>query len=189
MSTPTPPTPEILTQIANEGFEALVAKGIHAMLFRIERQGTGYRTDTTKNLLYGYPIGNFTKGEESVESEEFQDQIRGGSYKNHVAGAIDAGDITFNAYFDVNVGKPDIEGVVNSTVFTPQFALILARKKSDTMLEGFFSAGVNYLGGNDIKGDYGKVIATSLKFKISGKPTYGKKVGEIAMSLYRAGAQ
>jgi len=72
-------------------------------------------------------------------------------------------------------------------VFTPQFLLILARKKSDTVLEGFFSAGVNYAGGNDIKGDYGKVIGSSLKFKITGEPKVGyEEVGDFPLSVYNA---
>ena len=56
-------------------------------------------------------------------------------------------------------------------------------------LQGFLAAGVNYKGGKDIKGDYGKVIKTSLKFEISGESKQGyDKVGIIAMSLYKAGA-
>ena len=74
-------------------------------------------------------------------------------------------------------------------VITPQFVLILARKKSETVLQGFFNAGVNYMGGMDIKGDYGKAIGSSLNFKITGAATFGyNDVGEIDMSLYTAGA-
>jgi hypothetical protein len=110
-------------------------------------------------------------------------------HKQKIAGAIDPGDITFDAYFDPNFGKPEIEGVVNSMVFTPQFVLYLARKKSATKLEGFFSAGVNYAGGNDIQGDLGKSMRTTLKFAITGEPKYGyANVGEIDMALYKAGS-
>jgi hypothetical protein len=76
-------------------------------------------------------------------------------------------------------------GQINSTVITPQFMLILAKKKSDTVLEAFFAAGVNYSGGNDLKGDYGKIIGSSLKFKISGEPKVGfAACGEIPMTWY-----
>ena len=181
-------TPTVITQIANENFEALVSKGIHAMLFALKRIGGTVQADTSVNLLYGYPIGGFTKGEESAEQEEFQDQIRGGIYKTFVGGAIDPGDIIFNAYFSPTMGKPEIEGAINSTIITPQFVLLLARKQSDTLLQGFLAAGVNYSGGNDIKGDYGKIIGSSLKFKASGKPSFGyEEVGTLPMSLYNAG--
>jgi hypothetical protein len=180
------PPNDVATQLGNERFEALVAKGIHAILFAVTPSGT----DKTRNLLHGYPVGGFQTSGETADMEEFQDQIRGGNYKTYIGGAIDPGDITFNAYFAPTMGKPEIEGVINSTVLTPQFILQLARKQSDTMLQGFFAAGVNYLGGNDIKGDYGKVIGSSLKFKISGEPLVGyAKVGPIAMSLYTAGVQ
>ena len=182
-------TPEIFTQIADEGFEALVSKGIHVLLFPMRRVDGKIQVDTSKNLLYGYPVGGFNTSGETVEQEEFHDQLRGGANKMFIAGTTDPGDITFNAYFDPNMGKPKIEGVVNSMVVTPQFALALARKKSDSMLEGFLCGGVNYLGGYDIKGDLGKKIGSSLKFKFTGTVLYGyEKVGDIAMSLYRAGA-
>ena len=170
-----------MTQLGNERFEALVSKGIHALLFPVTRDGV----DTSKNLLYGYPIGGFNTSGDTVESEDFQDQILGGMYKTKISGAIDPGDITCNAYFAPEMGKPKIEGVVNSMVMTPQFILILARKKSATMLEGFFAAGVNYGGGNDTKGDYGKAIGSSMKFNISGEPKVGyDEVGDIPMDLY-----
>ena len=175
--------PEFMTQLASERFEALVSKGIHAILFPVTKTGV----NTTKNLLYGYPVGSFTSSGETVEMEDFQDQIRGGMSKTFIAGQADQGDISFEAYFSPEMGKPKIEGVVNSMVVTPQFILTLARKKSDTTLEGFFSAGVNYAGGNDIKGDLGKAMKTSLKFKITGEVLVGyEEVGEIAMSLYNA---
>jgi hypothetical protein len=183
------PTPQIFTQITDEGFEALVSKGIHALLFPVHRVGSNFQADTSVNLLHGYPIGNFTKGEESTDQEEIQDQIRGGDYKIFVPGATDPGDLTFNAYFPPAKGKPDVEGAVNSLVITPQFVVMLARRQSATTLHGFLVAGVNYSGGVDIQGNYGNVIGTSLKFKLSGKPIYGfDKVGTIPMSLYNAGA-
>jgi len=177
------------TQIANEAFEALVSKGIHAILFPLVRGSNGIEVDKTRNLLYGYPVGNINGSGENVESEEFQDQIRGGNYKQKIGGVIDPGDITFDAYYDPNKGKPAIEGVVNSMAFTPQFILALARKKSPTTLDGFFLAGVNYAGGNELKGDLGKAFKTSLKFAISGEPKTGyAQVGEIPMSDYLAGS-
>ena len=183
------PINEIMTQIEGESFEALVSKGIHAILFPLKRVGLNVTTDKSKNLLYGYPVGGFNTSGENVDQEEFQDQIRGGDYKTFLPGATDPGDITFNTYFAPTLGKPDIAGVVNSMVITPQFILALARKQSDTVLQGFFLAGVNYAGGNEIKGDYGKAIGSSLKFKISGKPTVGyDEVGTFPMSLYEAGA-
>ena len=170
-----------MTQLGNERFETFVSKGIYALLFPVTRDGV----DTTKNLLYGYPVGSFNMSGETVEMEDFQDQIRGGMNKTFIAGQTDPGDITFDAYFTPEMGKPPIEGVVNSMVFTPQFILTLARKKDATTLEGFFSAGVNYAGGNEIKGDLGKAMKTSLKFKITGETLVGyDKVGDIDMSLY-----
>jgi len=174
----------VLTQIAGDAFEALVAKGIHVMLFPLKRQGANIVTDTTTNLLKGYPIGSITTGGESVDSEEFQDQLRGGMHKTKIAGAIDSGDITLKAYFNPAGGKPKIAGIVDSVTFTPQFALVLARKSGE-VLQGFFSAGVNYAGGNDIQGEYGKVIGSSLKFNISGEAKFGyEEVGTFPMSLY-----
>jgi hypothetical protein len=42
----------------------------------------------------------------------------------------------------------------------------------------------------EIKGDLGKAIKSSLKFAITGEPKFGyKAVGDIAMSVYKAGAQ
>jgi hypothetical protein len=183
------PPPDVFTQITSEGFEALVSKGIHVLLFRVHRVGGVIQTDKSVNLLCGYPVGGFNTSGESVDSEDFQDQIRGGMHKTKVGGAIDPGDITFNAYFDPNRGKPEIEGVVNSMSITPQFVLALARKKSSTQLQGFFAAGVNYAGGMDIKGDYGKIIGSSLKFAITGEPKFGHDaVGTFPMSDYTAGA-
>jgi hypothetical protein len=180
---------QIITQVANEAFEALVAKGLHAMLFPLKRQGANIVTDTSVNLLKGYPIGSINSSGDSADSEEFQDQLRGGMYKTKIGGAVDPGDITFKAYFAPTMGKPKIEGIVNSMVFTPQFLLILARKQSDTELQGVFSAGVNYAGGNDIQGEYGKVVGSSLKFQITGEPKVGyNEVGTFPMSLYNGEA-
>ena len=42
--------------------------------------------------------------------------------------------------------------------------------------------------GFDIKGDYGKIIGSSLKFKVTGEPKSGyDEVGKVAMSLYTGG--
>ncbi|MCL2710771.1 MAG: hypothetical protein FWE95_07810 [Planctomycetaceae bacterium] len=181
---------DVMTQVADDNFEALVSKGIHAILFPLKRGTNGaIELDKSKNLLHGYPIGGFDSTGDTVESEEFQDQLMGGNFKNFIGGAIDAGEITFNAYFAPTKGKPKIEGVVNSMVIVPQFVLSLARKKNETTLEGFFTAGVNYGGGNDIKGELGKALKTSLKFKITGEPKVGyDEVGEIPMSDYTAGS-
>ena len=172
---------DLLTQLGNEKFEAFVSKGIHALLFPVTREGV----DTTRNLLYGYPVGGFNTSGDTVDQEEFQDQIRGGMNKTFLPGLIDPGDITFNTYFTPDKGKPEIPGVVDSMVMTPQFILILARKKG-AGLEGFLSAGVNYASGNDLKGDYGKTIGSSLKFKITGEVKSGyAAVGPVSMELYR----
>ncbi|MDR2757618.1 MAG: hypothetical protein LBC20_18160, partial [Planctomycetaceae bacterium] len=82
--------------------------------------------------------------------------------------------------------KPDVAGVVNSTVTSPQFILILAiQHTTETLLQGFFAAGVNYAGGNDIKGDYGKTMGSSMKFKITGTPKWGfTEVGTFNKTLY-----
>ena len=179
----------IITQIEDESFEALVSKGIHAILFALKRQNGQITTDKTKNLLYGYPVGGFNTSGDTVDMEEFQDQIRGGMNKTFLPGAVDPGDITFTTYFAPALGKPPIEGAINSTVIIPQFILALARKQSDTVLQGFFLAGVNYAGGCEIKGDYGKAIGSSIKFKITGSLTVGyNSVGPIPMALYTAGA-
>ena len=181
---------DIFDLLSEDAFEALVSKGIRVILYPIKRQSDGsLEVDKSKNILYGYPVGGFNTSGESVDSQEFQDQLRGGMYKSKIGGQIDPGEITFDAYFDPTHGKPDIEGIVNSMSITPQFVLALARKKSETMLEGFFAAGVNYAGGFDIKGDLGKTIGSSLKFAITGEPQFGYDfVGEMPMSMYTAGS-
>ncbi|GHT28041.1 hypothetical protein FACS18942_08080 [Planctomycetales bacterium] len=79
-------------------------------------------------------------------------------------------------------------------MFTPQFILMLGIYPADTplgtvpaTLDGFFAAGCNYAGGGDIKGDYGKVIGSSLKFKLTGQVKIGTaEVGSIDYQLYTA---
>jgi hypothetical protein len=164
---------------------AMVSKGIHALLFKI---GADEQPDITKNILYGYTVGGITSGGDTVDSEEFQDQLAGGTNKTFIAGAIDPGDFTINTYLNPTKGKPKIDAVKDSLVITPQFMLILATTGGTSgALKGFWAAGVNYNGGNEIKGDYGKIIGSSLKFKASGEVKVGfTEVGLIPMALYEA---
>jgi hypothetical protein len=206
--------PEIInTQIdklTEQAFQALVSKGIYALLFATKYDTASKKivADTSKNILYGYKVGGFNTSGDSADSEEFQDQLSGGFFKSFIGGAIDGGDFSFNSYFAPDKPKPKITGIVRSTVITPQFILILAIEHEDEdKLQGFFASGINYLGGNDIKGDLGKAIGSSMKFKISGKPLWGfgdpdavkendesdadfaerKGVGVLQKSLYEAG--
>ncbi|MDR1270633.1 MAG: hypothetical protein LBK82_14015 [Planctomycetaceae bacterium] len=178
--------PDVVTQLEKQSFEALVSKGIYALLFPMINDGEGIKADISNNVLNGYPVGGITSGGDSADSEEFQDQLMGGEFKTFIGGAIDPGDVTFNTYFSVEKGRPQISGVRNSRVITPQFILILAiQSETDGKLQGFFAAGVNYSGGNDIKGDYGKIIGSSLKFKITGSVKAGATaVGLIDKELY-----
>jgi hypothetical protein len=158
----------------------------------MEKVGADIKIDSTKNILNGYPVGTFNSGGESVDSEEFQDQLSGGNYKAFLGGAIDGGDITFNTYFEPSKGKPNIPGIVKSKIITPQFTLILAIVNTiqagtgDILtLQPFYASGVNYSGGAELKGDLGKAIGSSLKFKISGEPIMGTTdLDPIAYSYY-----
>ena len=169
-----------------QAFEALVAKGVYCLLFPLKVTGGNMINDTTENLLNGIPIGNITIGDETPEQEEFQDQLAGGLYKTFAGGSIDPGDLNLTSYFAP--GKPPlkIQGVVNSTVIIPQFTFIAAVQDTDPMkLQAFFAAGVNYNGGQGIQGDFGKIIKSNLKFKISGKPLRGfQAAGKLDKSLY-----
>ena len=177
--------PGVFAEVQNRAFKALVSKGIYALLFPLKEVNGEIIVDTSENLLNGYPVGGFTGSGETVDSEEFQDQLMGGVYKNFVSGAVDPGDIGFTTYFTPAKGKPDLAKVVNSQVFTPQFLLILAVNQDDNTLQGFFSGGVNYAGGNDLKADYGKIISSSFKFKITGEPNWGfAKCGSFPKSMY-----
>ncbi len=176
----------VIKELEMQHFEAIVSKGIRGLLFSMIHDGTKAKADTTKNILNGYPIGGITTSGDSVDSEEFQDQLMGGEFKSFVAGAIDGGDVTLTTYFNVAKGRPPITGIRHSRVITPQFILILATTcTTPGKLQGWFAAGVNYNGGNEIKGDYGKIIGSSLKFKISGTVKVGApNVGLIDESLY-----
>jgi hypothetical protein len=178
--------PDVVAQLEKQSFEALVSKGIYAMLFPMIHDGTERKADISNNLLNGYPIGGITSGGDSTDSEEFQDQLMGGEFKTFIQGATDPGDVTFNTYFNLEKGRPPITGIRNSRVITPAFILILAiESETADKLQGFFVAGVNYSGGNDIKGDYGKIIGSSLKFKITGSVKVGATaVGLIDKALY-----
>jgi hypothetical protein len=179
-------TPDIVTELEKQSFEALISKGIYGLLFLMIHDGDTIKADISENLLNGYPVGGITGGGDSVDSEEFQDQLLGGDYKTFVRGAVDPGDVTFNTYFSMEKGKPKLSGIRNSRIITPEFILILAIQSEDEdKLQGFFAAGVNYSGGNDLKGEYGKVIGSSLKFKITGSVKVGADaVGMIDKSLY-----
>lgn len=177
----------VLDEVQNKAFKALVSKGIHALLFPMKEDDDGNIVcDISLNLLKGYPVGGFSGSGDTADSEEFQDQLMGGAYKNFVPGAVDPGDISFNTYFTPGKAKPNLATVKNSMVFTPQFMLALATETNDPeTLQGFFAAGVNYQSGSDLKGDYGKIIGSSLKFKITGEPKWGfAEVGTIAKTLY-----
>ncbi len=182
------PEPEntIISQITDEAYEALVAKGVHVLLFPLVKESTGIKADTAKNLLKGWPIGSFTGSGETADSEEYQDQLIGGIYKTFISGGLDPGDINLKTYFNPDVGKPDIAPVKHSRTITPQFVLMLATTCDEPeQLEVWWSGGVNYLGGGGINGDYGKVIGSELKFKVSGAVKVGKtNNGKIPKSLY-----
>ncbi|MDR1959385.1 MAG: hypothetical protein LBQ54_10165 [Planctomycetaceae bacterium] len=182
------PDPEIYDVIASQGFDALVSKGIYAMLFPVTRNETtgDFETDTATNLLNGYPVGGISGSGDTADSEEFQDQLMGGVNKCFISGAIDPGDISFNTYYSLSKGRPKIQSIKHSRVITPQFVLMLAVTTDDEdMLQGWFAAGVNYSGGGEIKGDNGKIIGSSLKFKVTGMVKAGsEEVGLIDKSLY-----
>ncbi|MDR1383323.1 MAG: hypothetical protein LBJ67_05700 [Planctomycetaceae bacterium] len=175
-----------IDDIASQSFKALVSKGVYALLFPIKITSGTPSVVTDSNLLNGYPVGTFNGSGDTADSEEFQDQLRGGLFKMFAGGAIDPGDVTLNTYFAPELGRPKLPTIVNSEVISPQFLLILAVGSTTSgKLKGFFAAGVNYSGGNDIKGDYGKIIGSSLKFKISGLVKAGyDEIGEINKSLY-----
>jgi hypothetical protein len=175
-----------IDSLTQQAFQGLVSKGIYALLFPLKTDEGELVIDTTTNLLADYPVGGFSTSGDSADSEEFQSQLAGGVNKTFLAGAIDPGDISFNTYFAPNKSKPNVAGVVNSTVTSPQFILILAiQHTTATLLQGFFAAGVNYAGGNDIKGDYGKTMGSSMKFKITGTSKWGfTEVGTFPKTLY-----
>ncbi|MCL2306154.1 MAG: hypothetical protein FWC43_12495 [Planctomycetaceae bacterium] len=174
-----------LDKISEQAFKALVAKGIYCLLFPIKVSGKTKTTDTSKNLLNGVSVGNITIGDETPDQEEFQDQLLGGLYKMYAGGAIDPGDLSLATNFEPDAIPLEISGVVNSQVVTPQFALVLAVEKDDKTLQGFFACGANYNGGQGLQGDYGKIIKSNLKFKLTGEPIRGfPKVGTFSKSLY-----
>ena len=177
---------DIINDFGGSAFEGLVAKGVLMLLFPMVRNGSAIQADTSENLLHGYKVGGFTGSGETVDSEELQDQLTGGAYKAYISGSIDAGDMNLTATFDPDKGPLKLTPMRHSRVVTPNFVYLLATTSPDPeKLDVFLIAGVNYLGGRDIKGDYGKVIGTSFKFKITGKPKVGtKECGRIAISLY-----
>ena len=148
-----PETPNVVTLLEQQSFAALVSKGIRGLLFPPIQNGTSIKADTTNNILNGYPIGGITTGGDSVDSEEFQDQLLGGQNKSFLGGATDPGDITFTTYFNTAKGKPKLQRIRHSRSITPQFILILATTSpTEGKLQGWFASGVNYAGGNEIKG-------------------------------------
>lgn len=189
MSTPPPDTinaEEILGQMGEESFEGLVAKNVLMMLFPMIRDGNGLKADTSENLLNGYKVGGFSGSGDSVDSEELQDQLMGGEYKAFISGAIDAGDFSITTAFNPDKGRLKITPIRHARVVSPQFALLLATTCDDkTKLDVWMIAGVNYLGGREIKGDFGKIIGSSIKFKMTGKPRVGtSECGQIDIGLY-----
>jgi hypothetical protein len=181
----------ILTANNAEVFRQLVAKGIHLLLFPYTT-GTGgaAQLDTTTNLLYGYRYGTITSGGESVDQEEIADQLAGGSFKSFAGGAIDGGDFTMNTYYNIATGGPQIQQIVDSTIMVPQFFLLMATtmQSDPDKLQVFWAAGVNYNGGKEIKGDTGKAIGSSLKFKISGRVISGTDACGTINKTYYAGS-
>lgn len=177
---------EIIDQIAESSFEGLVSKGVLMMLFPMLRNGSGLQADTSENLLNGYKVGGFSGSGDSVDSEELQDQLMGGEYKAFISGAIDAGDFSITTAFNPDKGRLKITPIRHSRVVSPQFVLLLATTSEDKdKLDVWMIAGVNYLGGREIKGDFGKVIGSSIKFKMTGKPKIGTtECGQIAIDLY-----
>lgn len=178
-----------LQSITAEAREQLVSKGVHVILFAIERQSGALTLNTGNNLLKGWPIGSLSGSGDNSDSEEYGDQLSGGIYKTFIGGGIDPGDITLSSYFDVDVGKPDIQPIVNSRVITPQFVLMLAIPSSTaSSLDVVWSGGVNWSGGGNINGELGKSVKSELKFKVTGEPKVGlSKNGTIPYTYYTAG--
>jgi hypothetical protein len=178
---------DVIEELQSNAFKQMVSKGIRIMLFQMKDKSGTIEADTTTNILYGWPLGTIKSSGDTADSEEFQDQLSGGTYKTFISGGIDPGDVTLNTYFSPTVGKPAITPIVDSVVFTPQFLLLFATTMASdpTKLQVFFAAGVNYIGGGDVNGDIGKIIGSTLKFKISGEPKLGTVAcGTVAMSLY-----
>jgi hypothetical protein len=185
--------PEFVDTIESNATTALVSKGIYAMLYKMVKNGALFTPNVTKNYLFGYTIGGINGSGDTVSSEEYQDQLLGGTNKTFVPGAIDPGEITLTTYFDPQKGVPDVDPVRHSYIITPQFLLILAvldSKATPKSLRPFWTGGVNYNGGNDLKGELGKVIGSSLKFKVTGKQKVGFRANgaltRIAMTDYQA---
>jgi hypothetical protein len=216
--------PSVVTSGIN-ATSALVSKGIYAILLPMHEVGivdgedapvldefgvqkTVIKANRENNLLQGYAVGSITSSGDTVSSEEFQNQLAGGNNKTFVGGAIDPGDFTITTYFNPDKGRPPVEGVVDSIVYSPQFILMLAVEDPDSPilttinsgqqneyqeivaydLKGFWCGGVNYNGGNDFKGDIGKIIGSSLKFKATGDISVGfEEVGNIGYELYDPG--
>lgn len=176
----------ILNKMGDDAFEGIVSKGVLMMLFPMVRNGTSLKADTTENLLNGYKVGGFSGSGDSVDSEELQDQLMGGENKVFFSGAVDAGDFSITTAFNPEKGRLKLVPIRHSRVVSPQFALLLATTCDEpTKLDVWFIAGVNYLGGREIKGDFGKIIGSSLKFKVSGKPKVGTaECGQIDIALY-----
>jgi hypothetical protein len=168
-------TLDLIDVEGENAFEGLIAKGVLMMLFQMVRDGSDILCDTSENLLNGYKLGGFNSSGETVDSEELQDQLSG-VYKAFISGSIDPGDFTINATFDPDKGPIKLVPMRHSRVVTPQFVLLLATTCNEAdKLDVWMLAGVNYLGGREIKGDLGKSVGTSFKCKITGKPKVGTK--------------
>ncbi|GHT26826.1 hypothetical protein FACS18942_05010 [Planctomycetales bacterium] len=183
---PDPIINQNIDQLTQQAFAALVSKGIYCLLFPVKTDKT---IDKTVNYLNGIPVGNITAGDESADSEEYQDQLAGGIYKNFISGAIDPSDITMTTYFSPTTAQFTPPAPVQSVVVTPQMILILAVESAqEGQLQGFFAAGCNYSGGRGLDGSYGSIVKSSLKFKLSGKPKRGFiEVGTFDKTLYGGG--
>ena len=179
-------TLDIIDNFGKETFEGLVAKNVYMMLFPMVRSGNGIVADTSENLLNGYKLGGFTGSGDTADSEELQDQLMGNEYKVFVGGILDGGDFTINSMFNPDKPRLKIIPMRHSRIVSPQFVFLMATTSDDPeKLDVFLAAGVNYLGGRDIKGDFGKVIGTSFKFKVTGKSKVGTaECGQLDIAFY-----
>ena len=147
----------------------LTGKGVRAVLhvFNAPNQGS---IDTTKNLLYGYNITSFTRGETSIEQTKVASP---GDKALFVAGEASGGDITIGLAYDPTMGEPPIIKPVQGVTYAPQaviwfgFLDPLAAETAPELIP-FIELPVNISAFGEINMPEGQVATSAMKFKESG---------------------
>ncbi|MGL6195608.1 MAG: hypothetical protein ACRC2T_12380 [Thermoguttaceae bacterium] len=146
--------------------KVLVAMGIRCVL-HVFKGPAASDLDNTTNLLYGYKIDDFSRGESSVAQTAVPSE---GIMEELASGLVSGGEVGLKFSFDPDAGDPPIVRPDQGIVYTPQAVLwygFLTTDKKGLVAYGEFP--VNISGFGEISLAKGQPGASSMKFRTTGE--------------------